>query len=343
MKKPRAVGSPQRSRSASSGSNSSRPPGPVARRTAPRCAAARRRRRRPRGRRAGRAPRCRGARACISCRLADERDVDAEGELLGRRRRWRARTAGRSRRARPPTRRCRPRRSRPGSGRARARRSWRWEPGRPFGVNATTAPAGRSRWRSGAGARVCSGAVDLYEHQGKELFARYGIPTGEGRVATSVDEARAAAAELGGKVVVKAQVLTGGRGKAGGIDGRRRAGRGGRGGGAHPRPRHQGPRHPPAVDRARDLDRPRVLLLDHVRPGRQGAPLHALDDGRHGHRGRRGRPPGPARAHPPRPRDRLPALLRPPPAVRRRRAGRGAPGGRARSSSRPTARSPSST
>jgi succinyl-CoA synthetase beta subunit len=59
--------------------------------------------------------------------------------------------------------------------------------------------------------------VDLYEHQGKELFARYGIPRGEGRVATTVDEARAAAAELGGKVVVKAQVLTGGRGKAGGI------------------------------------------------------------------------------------------------------------------------------
>jgi succinyl-CoA synthetase beta subunit len=59
--------------------------------------------------------------------------------------------------------------------------------------------------------------VDLYEHQGKELFARYGIPAGEGRVATSVDEARAAASELGGKVVVKAQVLTGGRGKAGGI------------------------------------------------------------------------------------------------------------------------------
>ncbi len=59
--------------------------------------------------------------------------------------------------------------------------------------------------------------MDLYEHQGKELFARYGIPTGEGRVATTVDEARAAAAELGGKVVVKAQVLAGGRGKAGGI------------------------------------------------------------------------------------------------------------------------------
>jgi succinyl-CoA synthetase beta subunit len=59
--------------------------------------------------------------------------------------------------------------------------------------------------------------VDLYEHQGKELFARFGIPVSEGRVATSPEEARAAAAELGGAVVVKAQVLTGGRGKAGGV------------------------------------------------------------------------------------------------------------------------------
>jgi succinyl-CoA synthetase beta subunit len=59
--------------------------------------------------------------------------------------------------------------------------------------------------------------VDLYEYQGKELLARFGIPVSEGRVATTPDEARAAAAELGGQVVVKAQVLTGGRGKAGGI------------------------------------------------------------------------------------------------------------------------------
>jgi succinyl-CoA synthetase beta subunit len=59
--------------------------------------------------------------------------------------------------------------------------------------------------------------VDLYEYQGKELFSRFGIPTSEGRLATTPDEARAAADELGGQVVVKAQVLTGGRGKAGGI------------------------------------------------------------------------------------------------------------------------------
>ena len=60
-------------------------------------------------------------------------------------------------------------------------------------------------------------AVDLYEYQGKELFARAGIPVSEGRLATTAEEARAAAEELGGQVVVKAQVLAGGRGKAGGI------------------------------------------------------------------------------------------------------------------------------
>jgi succinyl-CoA synthetase beta subunit len=60
--------------------------------------------------------------------------------------------------------------------------------------------------------------VDLYEHQGKELLGRYGVPVGEGRVATTPTEAREAAAALGGgRVVVKAQVLTGGRGKAGGV------------------------------------------------------------------------------------------------------------------------------
>jgi succinyl-CoA synthetase beta subunit len=59
--------------------------------------------------------------------------------------------------------------------------------------------------------------VDLYEYQGKELFRRFEIPTSEGRLATTPEEARAAAEELGGQVVVKAQVLTGGRGKAGGV------------------------------------------------------------------------------------------------------------------------------
>jgi succinyl-CoA synthetase beta subunit len=59
--------------------------------------------------------------------------------------------------------------------------------------------------------------MDLYEYQGKQLFARFGIPVSEGRLATTSEEARAAAEELGGQVVVKAQVPTGGRGKAGGV------------------------------------------------------------------------------------------------------------------------------
>jgi succinyl-CoA synthetase beta subunit len=59
--------------------------------------------------------------------------------------------------------------------------------------------------------------VDLYEYQGKELFRRFQIPVSEGRLATTPEEARAAAEQVGGPVVVKAQVLTGGRGKAGGV------------------------------------------------------------------------------------------------------------------------------
>jgi succinyl-CoA synthetase beta subunit len=59
--------------------------------------------------------------------------------------------------------------------------------------------------------------MDLYEYQGKELFRRFGIPVSDGRVAESPAQARSAASELGGQVVVKAQVLVGGRGKAGGI------------------------------------------------------------------------------------------------------------------------------
>ncbi|MED7927548.1 ADP-forming succinate--CoA ligase subunit beta [Nonomuraea sp. LP-02] len=59
--------------------------------------------------------------------------------------------------------------------------------------------------------------MDLFEHQAKELFADYGIPVPRGIVANTVEEVRAAAEELTGRVVVKAQVKTGGRGKAGGV------------------------------------------------------------------------------------------------------------------------------
>ena len=59
--------------------------------------------------------------------------------------------------------------------------------------------------------------MDLFEHQGKELFARFGIPLIEGEVARSPEEARQSAERLGGSVAVKAQVQIGGRGKGGGI------------------------------------------------------------------------------------------------------------------------------
>ena len=63
--------------------------------------------------------------------------------------------------------------------------------------------------------------MDLFEYQAKELFAEYGVPVQAGKVARTAEEAREAAAEFAAQghplVVVKAQVKTGGRGKAGGV------------------------------------------------------------------------------------------------------------------------------
>ncbi|MCL4858663.1 MAG: ADP-forming succinate--CoA ligase subunit beta [Caldilineaceae bacterium] len=59
--------------------------------------------------------------------------------------------------------------------------------------------------------------MNLHEYQSKRIFAAHGIPIPKGEVATTPEEARAIAAQLGGRVVVKSQVLVGGRGKAGGI------------------------------------------------------------------------------------------------------------------------------
>jgi len=59
--------------------------------------------------------------------------------------------------------------------------------------------------------------VDLYEYQGKQYFARYGIPTSPGEVADTVEEAVAVAERYGYPVTIKAQVQVGGRGKAGGV------------------------------------------------------------------------------------------------------------------------------
>ena len=59
--------------------------------------------------------------------------------------------------------------------------------------------------------------MKLHEYQSKQIFAQHGIPIPKGKVATTAQEARDAAIELGGRVVIKSQVLVGGRGKAGGI------------------------------------------------------------------------------------------------------------------------------
>ncbi len=59
--------------------------------------------------------------------------------------------------------------------------------------------------------------VDLFEYQARDLFEKHGVPVLAGAVATTPDEAHAAALAIGGKVVVKAQVKVGGRGKAGGV------------------------------------------------------------------------------------------------------------------------------
>src|SRR5512134_2251603 len=59
--------------------------------------------------------------------------------------------------------------------------------------------------------------MKLHEYQSKMIFAKYGIPIPKGRVAATPDEAKHIAEELGGRVVIKSQVLVGGRGKAGGV------------------------------------------------------------------------------------------------------------------------------
>ncbi len=59
--------------------------------------------------------------------------------------------------------------------------------------------------------------MKLHEYQSKKIFSRFNIPIPKGRVTTTANEARQIADELGGRVVIKSQVLVGGRGKAGGI------------------------------------------------------------------------------------------------------------------------------
>jgi len=59
--------------------------------------------------------------------------------------------------------------------------------------------------------------MNIHEYQAKELLRRYGVPVPEGKVVSTPRDARAAAVDLGGRCVVKAQIHAGGRGKAGGV------------------------------------------------------------------------------------------------------------------------------
>ena len=59
--------------------------------------------------------------------------------------------------------------------------------------------------------------MDLFEYQARDLFEKHGVPVLQGRIADTPEEAESAGAAIGGTVVVKAQVKTGGRGKAGGV------------------------------------------------------------------------------------------------------------------------------
>ncbi len=59
--------------------------------------------------------------------------------------------------------------------------------------------------------------MNIHEYQGKELFKKYGVTVPRGKVADTADEAEEIAKEMGGAVVVKAQIHAGGRGKGGGV------------------------------------------------------------------------------------------------------------------------------
>ena len=170
--------------------------------------------------------------------------------------------------------------------------------------------------------------MDLLEYQGKQLFARHGIPVPTGKPARTVDEAVAAADEIGYPCVVKAQVKIGGRGKAGGIKVAQNQDEARAHAEAILGMDIRGLHRPRGVDRGRVGDRGRVLRVDHLRPQRQEAADHALDQGRHGHRG--GRRGGPRRDRDAarRPAHRLPGLPRAQAGVRRQGRRRPRPPGR---------------
>ena len=142
--------------------------------------------------------------------------------------------------------------------------------------------------------------MDLYEYQARDMFEAHGVPVLRGITATTPEEARAAAAELGTPVVVvKAQVKTGGRGKAGGVKIARSPDEAAERARRHPRHGHQGPHRSSTVMIAEGADIAEEyyfsLLLD--RANRRYLAM-CSQRGRHGHRdaGRRAaRGPGPGR------------------------------------------------
>ncbi len=133
--------------------------------------------------------------------------------------------------------------------------------------------------------------MDLFEHQAKELFAAYGIPVPRGIVAHTVAEARTAAEQLTGRVVVKAQVKTGGRGKAGGVKVRRRRERRRGEGQGHPRHGHQGPHGPQGPGRGGAATSRRSTTSPSCSTARTVPSSRSARRRRHGHRrGRAHRP-----------------------------------------------------
>ncbi len=122
--------------------------------------------------------------------------------------------------------------------------------------------------------------MDLFEYQARDMFEAHGVPVLAGIVADTPEAVRAAAEEIGpksgGVVVVKAQVKTGGRGKAGGVKVAKSADEAAAAGRADPRHGHQGPHRPPRHGRPGRLDRRGVLLLGPARPRQPHLPRHVL-------------------------------------------------------------------
>src|SRR5581483_4996266 len=85
------------------------------------------------------------------------------------------------------------------------------------GANARVPASAPHADRFPSARRSTEPAMKIHEYQAKAILAEFGVPVPQGRVAGSPDEARQIAQELGGKVVVKAQIHAGGRGKGGGV------------------------------------------------------------------------------------------------------------------------------